>query len=102
MVAGQQLEREQRRAAAGRAVVLETTPEQLQLLAKPKLADCPVGDGALAVVGAAHGRLELVVPLRAQLRQLGLRALLRQAVSLRGGLGQRHETDCSERVAGPT
>jgi hypothetical protein len=31
--------------------------------------------------------------LRPKLRKLALRALLREAVSLSGGLGERHETD---------
>src|SRR4029078_12777540 len=48
------------------------------------------------------GGLELLVPLRTELRKLGLRPLLREVVGLGGGLGERQETDWSERVAAPT
>jgi hypothetical protein len=51
MVAREELERDQRRAAAGRALVLEPTPKELGLLAVAELADRPVRDRALPVVG---------------------------------------------------
>ena len=101
MIPGQQLERDQRGAAAGRARVVEAAPKQLELLPEPELTDRPVGDRPLAVVRSARRRLQLVVPLRAQLRELALGARLRETVGLRRGLGERHETDCSDRDAGP-
>ena len=58
-------------------------------------------DRARAVVGAPRRGLELVVPLRPQLSKLTLRPRLRETVGLRRGLAERHETDCSEREAGP-
>jgi hypothetical protein len=83
MVAGEQFQRDQRGAAAGRALVFEPSAEQLGLLAEAELADRPVRDGALAVVVRAGGRLELVAPLIAQARQLALGPLLRERRSLR-------------------
>ena len=74
MVARQELEREQRRAARGRALVVEPAPQQLLLRAPAELADRAERDGALAEVGAPRGRLELVAPLRAQIGELALRA----------------------------
>src|ERR671936_108727 len=92
---------EQRRPPARRAFVFQAPPEELQLLAKPKLSDRPVGNRALAVVGAAGGSLELLIPVRAKLGEVAFRPLLREAVSLGGGLGKRQETGCNEREAGP-
>jgi hypothetical protein len=72
VVPREELERQERGAAARRALVLEAAPEQLELLAVAKLADRPIGDGALAEVDAARRSLELVLPLRPQRRQLAL------------------------------
>ncbi len=85
MVAREQLERDQRRSPAGRALVLDPAAEQLGLLPEAELPDRPVGDGALPVVVRAGRGLELVGPLRAQPGQLALRALLRERGSLRSG-----------------
>ncbi|HZB35606.1 MAG TPA: hypothetical protein VE440_06015 [Gaiellaceae bacterium] len=63
-VPGEQLEREQCGAASGRALVLDAPAEELELLAVAELADRAVGDGPLAEIGAACGRLDLFVPLR--------------------------------------
>ena len=89
MVARELLEREQRRAAHGRAVVLEPAAQQLLLRAEPELADRAVRDRALAEVRRARRGFELVVPLRAQLRQLALVALLRERVGLSRSFGER-------------
>ena len=62
-VAGEQLERDQRRAAAGRALVLEAAPQQLDLLAETELADRAVRDRPLAVVRRRAGAFDLVLPL---------------------------------------
>src|SRR5205085_10617755 len=102
MVGREELQCEQRRAAAGGALVVEAPPKQLEHLAEPKLPDRPVRDGALAVIPAAGRRFELLAPLRAQVRELALQALFREAVRSGCGLGECQETDCSERVAGPT
>jgi hypothetical protein len=85
MLARQQLERDQRRAAAGRAFVVEPSAEQLGLLSKAELSDRPVGDGTLPVVVRPRRGLELVAPLRPQPGQLTLCALLRERGSLRSG-----------------
>jgi hypothetical protein len=73
VVARKQLDREERRAPRRRALVVEPSPKQLLLRAPAELTDCPIGDGALAKVGAARGSLEVVAPLRAQLGELARR-----------------------------
>jgi hypothetical protein len=103
-LAREQLERDQRRAAAGRALVVEAAPEQLDLLTEAKLTDCPVGDGALAVVGAPRGALDLVVPLSAQVGELAFVARPGEGVSLGRCLLERQDawSPFNERGAGPT
>ena len=101
MVARQQLERQQGGAAARRALVVEASSEQLELLAEPKLADRTVGDGPLPVVRAARRGLDVVGPLRAQIGEAALVAGLRELVGLRSCLREGH-TEASERGAGPT
>jgi hypothetical protein len=83
MVPGQELERDQRRPAAGRALVVEPAPQKLRLLAVPELANRAIRDRALPVVGRTGLAFDLVLPLRPQLRELALRALFRE----RGRLG---------------
>jgi hypothetical protein len=83
MLAREELERDQRRATAGGALVLEPAPQELCLLPVPELPDRPVRDSAFAVVRRTDGSLELVLPLRPQLGELALRALFCE----RGGLG---------------
>jgi hypothetical protein len=83
-VPGEQLEREQRRAAGGRALVLEPAPQELKLLAVAELADRAVGDGALAEIRAARRAFELVVPLGAERGKLALGAGRRQLIGLGG------------------
>lgn len=85
MLAGEQLERDQRGAPTGRAFVLEPAAEQLGLLPEAELADRPVGDGALLVVARPGCGLELIGPLRAQPCELTLGAALRERGSLRSG-----------------
>jgi hypothetical protein len=85
MVAGEELQRDQRRAAAGRALVLEPAPEELGLLPEAKLTYGAVRDGPLLVVGRADRRFELVLPARPQLGELALGALSGQFVRLSGG-----------------
>ena len=85
MVARKQLEGDQRRATAGRALVLEPAPQELGLLPEAELPDRAVGDRTLAVVGRADRRLELVLPARTQVGQLTLGALARELVRLGGG-----------------
>src|SRR5262249_20679436 len=89
VVAREQLERQQRRAAARGALVLEAAAQQLELRAEAELADRAVGDGALAVVLRARGEVELLAPLRAQVGELALGALLREAVRLDGRVRER-------------
>ena len=76
MVAREQLQRDQRRSAAGRALVLDPSAKQLGLLPEAKLPDRPVGDGSLLVVVRASCGFELVSPLRAQAGKLALGSLL--------------------------
>jgi hypothetical protein len=66
MVAGEKLERDERRAATGRALVLEPPAEQFGLLAVAKLADRAIGDCPLAVVGRPSETFDLVLPARAE------------------------------------
>jgi hypothetical protein len=64
VVAGEQLEREERRAARRRALVLEAPPQELELLPVAELSDRAVGERALAEVLAPRGAFDLVLPLR--------------------------------------
>jgi len=66
MVAGEKLERDERRAAAGRALVLEAPAEQLGLLAVAELTDRAIGDRPLAVVGRPSEAFDLVLPTRSE------------------------------------
>ena len=102
-VTGEQLERDQRRAATGRTLVVETAGEELDLLTEAELPDRAIGGRALAVVLAAGGALDLVVPLPAQVGQFALVALGREGICLRGCLleGQAR-SPFNERGAGPT
>ena len=99
-VAREQLEREQRRPAAGWALVLEPAAQELRLLAEAELADGAVRSRALPVVLRAHLQLQLVGPVAAKVRDLALLALLGQLVSQGGCLGQGH-TEARDRSAGP-
>jgi hypothetical protein len=101
-VAREQLERDQGRAAARRALVVEAPCEELDLLAKAKLADGPVGDGTLAVVRAPRRTLDLVLPAAAQVGQLALVALFRESVCSSGCLLKGQESPFRERGSGPT
>jgi len=103
-VARQELEGDQRRAAAGRALVVQATLEELDLLAKAKLPDRAIRDGPQAVVLAARRALDLVLPVPAEIGDLALVTRLRVGVGLRGCLGevQEDEPPLSERGAGPT
>jgi hypothetical protein len=85
VIAGEQFERDQRRAAARGALVFQPAPQELRLLAKTELSDRPVGDCALAVVGRASRVLELVLPSRPEVGELALGALAGELVRLRGG-----------------
>jgi len=85
MLTGEELERDQRRAAAGRALVVEAAPQELRLLTEPELADCAIRNRALLVVGRPGQALDLVLPLRSQLGELALRALFCERSCLGGG-----------------
>jgi hypothetical protein len=85
MVSREQLERQQRRASASGALVLDAASQQLGLLPVAELSDCPIGDCPLAVVLGSRRALELVLPLRPQVGKLTLRALLRERGPFRGG-----------------
>ena len=108
VVTREQLEREQRRAAAGRALVLEAAPQQLDLLAEAELRDRAVGDRPLAVVLRARRRLELLVPLERRAASSCSAAFWGEAVGLNRGLGGgsrlgqrvRRARRCSGRTAG--
>ena len=85
MLAREELQRDQGRAAAGRALVLEAPAKQLGLLTEAELPDRPVGNSAFPVVVRTGRGLELVRPLRAKPRKLALGTLLGERSSLRGG-----------------
>jgi hypothetical protein len=78
MLAREELERDQRRATAGRALVVEAAPQELRLLTEPELPDRAVRDSTLAVVGRPRLTFDLVLPPGSQLGQLALGALLRE------------------------
>src|SRR5438067_5878736 len=102
MITRQPLEREQRRAADSRAVVVEPAPQQLLLGPEPELADRAVGDGALAEVADARGGFELLVPLCPQLGHATLVSRLREFIGLGRGLGEGRQRSASVRGGGPT
>ena len=85
MVAREQLERDQRRAAARGALVLDPAPQELRLLSEAELANRAVRDRALPVVDRARRALELVLPTRPEVCELTLGALAGELVRLRGG-----------------
>jgi hypothetical protein len=85
VVPREELEREERRPAARRALVLEAAPEQLELLAVAKLADRAVRQRAFAEIGAAGRALDLVLPLRPMRCELSLVASLGQLGRLCSG-----------------
>ena len=66
MVAREELERDERRAAAGRALVLEAPAEQFGLLAVAELTDRAIRDRPLAVVGRPSEAFDLVLPTRSE------------------------------------
>jgi hypothetical protein len=85
VVPREELEREERGAAARRALVLEAPPEQLELLAVAELSDRAVRQRAFAKIGAAGCAFDLVLPLRPVRGELSLVAPLGQLGRLRGG-----------------
>ena len=85
MLAREELERDQGRAAAGRALVFEAPAKQLRLLPEAELPDRPVRNSPFAVVVRTGCGLELVGPLRPEPGQLALGTLLGERGSLRGG-----------------
>src|SRR4051794_31556788 len=90
MVSREQLDGEERRAACGRALVVEPASQELLLRAPAELPDRTIGDGSLAKIAAARRSLEVVAPGRAKVRELALRPGLRELVCLRCGLCKRH------------
>jgi hypothetical protein len=82
MVAREQLEREQRRPAAGGALVFEPTAEELRLLPEAKLPDGAIRDRPLTVVSRPGRALDLVLPLRPEPGELLLATPLGQGVRL--------------------
>jgi hypothetical protein len=102
-VARKQFQRDQRRAAAGRALVVEPAREQLDLLAKAELPDGPIRDRPFTVVGAPGIRLDLVLPLAPEIREPPLVARLSEFVRLGGCLLEGQDVVAvSERGGGPT
>jgi len=82
MVAREELEREQRRATTGRALVFEAPAEELGLLPEAELTDRAIGDRPFPVIRRAGCALDLVLPLRPQPGELLLAPLLGQGVRL--------------------
>jgi hypothetical protein len=64
MIPREELERNERGAAASGAFVLEPSAQKLCLLAVAELSDRAIGDGSLTVVGRAGEALDLVLPFR--------------------------------------
>ena len=101
MTARETFERDERRPASRRAVVLEPAAQELELLPEAELRDRAIGLRADAVVRVAGARLDLLVPLRPELRERALVAGLGEGVRLGSRLRERH-AGWSERGAGPT
>src|SRR4029453_14007224 len=99
MVPRQKLQREERRAAAGRARVLEPAAQELGLLVEAELSDRAVGDRALLIVLAPRGGFEVFVDRAAE---IGERALVLGPPRPRDGLCERQLVAVIERGAGPT
>ena len=78
VVPREELERQERGAAARRALVLEAASEQLELLAVAELPDCAIRERAFAEIGAAGRAFDLVLPLRPLRGELTLLAPLGQ------------------------
>ena len=93
VIAGQELERDQRRAARSGTPVVEPAPEELLLRAPAELSDRAERKRALAVVGAARGGLQLVAPLAPELRELTFRACDRELVRARRCFTERHAAE---------
>ena len=66
MVPGEELERDERRAPTGRALVLEAPAQQFSLLAVAELTDRAIGDCPLTVVGRPGEAFDLVLPARSE------------------------------------
>src|SRR6187200_154937 len=95
------LERDERGASRGGALVLEAAAEQLEFLAEAELGDRAVRLGTDAVVRVARTRLDLLVPLGAEGRKCLLVACLCEGVRLGSRLGERHSSSERERGPGP-
>ena len=102
MVAREALERDQGRAARGRALVLQPAPDELELLAEAELRDRAIGLGADPVVGAPGRVLQLLVPLLAEGCERRLVTGSGELVGASRGLGQVHEIEEAGRAPGPT
>src|SRR6187455_1282841 len=79
MLARHHLERDERGASTGRALVLEPPAQELGLLREAKRPDRAVGGGADAVVVAPDGVLELVGDVMAQVGESALVLELRRS-----------------------
>src|SRR6478735_4937299 len=102
MIPRELLECEQRRAAHGRAVVFEPASQELNLGPEAKLPDRAIRDGALSEIRGACRGLELLVPLRPQLRELALLPVLRELVGLGCSVCERHQPCGYARRGSPT
>jgi hypothetical protein len=85
MVPREQLERDERRAATGWALVLEAPAKQLGLLAVAELTDRAVGNRPLTVVVRACEAFDLVLPTCSEPGELLLLAALGQGGRFRSG-----------------
>ena len=101
MVPRERLERDQRGAPRGGALVLEAAAQQLELLAEAELRDRAVALRAHPVVGVPRGGFDLLVPLDPERRDRALVPGLRELVRAGSRLDEGH-AGWSERGAGPT
>ncbi len=85
VVAGEKLQRDERRSPAGRALVFDPPPQKLGLLPIAELSDRAIGDCALAIVGRTGEAFDLVLPLRSEPGEL----LFLPGVGQRGRFGSR-------------
>ena len=85
MIPREELERDQRGAAARGTFVFEPPAQELRLLAVAELTDRAIGDSPLTVVGRAGEALDFVLPARSEPGELLLLSALGESGRLSSG-----------------
>ena len=92
---GEELEREERRAARCRALVFQAAAKQLGLLVEAELSDRAIREGPLPIVLAPRRGLEIVVDRATEIRKSSL------VVQLSGALDGLGEVSQPKRASEP-